>query len=92
MTRQGSNKKQRIETNKKFGSERTKSGSRRTNEFGLIEIGENWIDSLDRIDDANGPSKNDRIEANKKNGPNLRKNLDRNHDKKRSRKLVRSKP
>ena len=74
MTRQGSNKKQRIETNKKqgietnkkFGSERTKSGSRRTNEFDLIEIGENWIDSLDRIDDANGPSKNDRIEANKK--------------------------
>ena len=41
-------------------------GSRRTNEFDLIEIGENWIDSLDRIDDANGPSKNDRIEANKK--------------------------
>ena len=57
MTRQGSNKKQRIETNKKFGSERTKSGSRRTNEFDLIEIGENWIDSLDRIDDANGPRK-----------------------------------
>ena len=65
MTRYGSNKKERIETNKKIGSERTKSGSRRTNEFDLIEIGENWIDSLDRIDDANGPSKNDRIEANK---------------------------